>query len=85
MRPPQHQQIKMQLQFEAMKRGVEIVGLHSVVLIDDEIADAIFDVEPVADGDGLLHFRFPLPALVKRDELNEFSLWLCLEDGGTVH
>ena len=78
-------EVKLALERKAIELGVRIVGVHSVCLVDGDV-DVIFDVEPDPSGNGL-HFVFPLPQLVNRSDLREFSEWLAASgySGETVH
>ena len=73
-------EVKLALERKALELSVKITGVHSVVLVDDDTRDAIFDIEPDANGTGL-HFTFPLPQLVNRNDLRAFSEWLAWPDG----
>jgi hypothetical protein len=75
--------VKMALERKALALGVSIVGVHSVVLVDNTV-DVIDDVEPDESGSGL-HFSFPLPQLVSAEDLSAFASWLATRHFGTVH
>ena len=80
-------EVKMALQVKALELAVRVTGVHSLCLYDDDgpVVDAIFDVEPDPHGCGL-HFVFPLPAEVDRDEVRSFGWWLVETDYGvTIH
>jgi hypothetical protein len=69
-------QVKMNLEALTMERGIQIVGLHSVELEDGTVR-VIFDIDPDETSCGL-HFNFPLPELVTKEELSAFALWLMM-------
>ena len=79
-------EVKLELERKAIEQGVSIVGVHSVCLVDEDTVSAIFDIAPDPTGNGL-HFEFPLPQLVSRNDLREFSEWLAMTGyrGETVH
>jgi hypothetical protein len=79
-------EVKFELEMEAQARGVSVVGVHSVVLIDNDEVDAIFDIRPDESGCGL-HFAFPLPQSVSRSDLRDFAEWLARPSDGleTLH
>ena len=79
-------EVKMALEIKAMELEVSIVGVHSVRLVDGDTVSAIFDIAPDESGNGL-HFEFPLPQLVNRNDLREFGQWLATTGygGETVH
>jgi hypothetical protein len=68
-------EVKLALERKAIELGVSITGVHSVCLIDEDTVSAIFDITPDQTGNGL-HFEFPLPQLVSRNDLREFGEWL---------
>jgi hypothetical protein len=78
-------EIKLALERKAIEMAVTITGVHSCA-VEDGIAYVIFDVAPDEAGCGL-HFEFPLPQLVSRNDLREFSEWLAMTGyrGETVH
>jgi hypothetical protein len=76
-------EVKMALERKALSLGVSIVGVHSVVLVENTV-DVIYDVEPDENGSGL-HFQFPLPQLVSAGDLSAFAVWLAARHVGTVH
>jgi hypothetical protein len=87
MTTPTPHEVKFALELKALELAVTVTGVHSVCLIDDDgpVVDVIFDVEPDPCGCGL-HFMFPLPELVGRDVVREFSEWLVWSDvNATVH
>lgn len=79
-------EVKMALERKAVELNVTITGVHSVMLVDNDSVDVIFDIEPdVSSGNGL-HFTFPLPEQVSRGDIRAFSAWLAWADvDRTVH
>jgi hypothetical protein len=76
-------EVKLTLERKALERGVTIVGLHSWIVEDDTVY-VIYDITPDLDGLGL-HFSFPFPEQVTRDELRRFSEWLAEFGYQTMH
>jgi hypothetical protein len=76
--------IQMNLERLLMEQKVKIVGVHSVVLVEDSIVDIIYDVVPDECGMGL-NFRFALPRCVGRGDIQEFAVWLATDYVSTVH
>ena len=79
-------EVKMALERKALELNVTITGVHSVVLVDNDTVDVMFDIEPDVSGGNGLHFTFPLPHLIGRNDLHAFSAWLAWADvDRTVH
>jgi hypothetical protein len=74
---PELEQIRMRLEMLTAERRLTITGLHSVRIVDHDMVDCLFDVEPPSD---LLHFRFPLPKAVSRNEVSLFAARLAAPD-----
>jgi hypothetical protein len=79
-------EVKLKLERLTIEMAVTITGVHSVRMAGDDTVSAIFDIKPDPTGNGL-HFEFPLPQLVNKNELREFSEWLAELGyaGMTVH
>ncbi len=79
-------EVKLMLERKTLELGVTIIGVHSVLMVDEEMVSAIFDIAPDESGSGML-FTFPLPQLVSRNDLAEFAEWLAQFgwNGETLH
>jgi hypothetical protein len=79
---PTASEVKMNLECLTAERGVQIVGLHSVRMVEGKVS-CIFDIDPDEEGFGL-HFNCPLPELVDKEELDAFALWLAMPNDLTT-